>query len=335
MVVKYSTSAIPNTIKTNNIVFGLDNADYGPTSTSGFWNGIDPPSSGYTIYTLTESRQEPSIVVAHNDAEAIYFAKSFGGTNINTINDAINYFLSGSSYTTIANITYPNIVTNGLMLHVDPAFLPSYPGNGTHVKDLNHTTGWNFGGSTVSFDNTTQSFNFSVDGNAKYLLSDTSFELISATSGITYDFWCYLVDNVDASLPSLFYDTGQGANPFVWIYENAGSFAIQFAYGTAYTAVATHPTVFDTWRNLVISIQYGPSTYLTSYVNGSISNLDHYIPGVTGSFPNINNQKYIGCYGASGGHNWTGKMGAVKIYDRILSQTEITKNYDALKFRYF
>ena len=331
MVVKYSTSAIPNTIKTNNIVFGLDNADYGPTSTSGFWNGIDPPSSGYTIYTLTESRQEPSIVVAHNDAEAIYFAKSFGGTNINTIGDAINYFLSGSSYTTIANITYPNIVTNGLMLHVDPAFLPSYPGNGTHVKDLNHTTGWNFGGSTVSFNTSTQSFEFSNDSNAKWIQSDTSFQLTSPTSGLTYDFWCYLVGSV--GLPSLFFDTGQGANPFVWIYENGGSMCIQFSNG-GIVAPVVGTTVKDVWRNIVITFQYGSASesHLYSYING-INVVDSAL-GTLALFPNVVSYKQIGDYGSSSNHNWAGYIGPIKIYNRILSQNEVTQNYNALKGRF-
>jgi len=331
MVVKYSTSAIPNTIKTNNIVFGLDNADYGPTSTSGFWNGIDPPSSGYTIYTLTESRQEPSIVVAHNDDEAIYFAKSFGGININTINDAINYFLSGSTYTTIANITYPNIVTNGLILHVDPAFLPSYPGNGTHIRDLVHTTGWDLGGSTVSFDNTTQSFAFSNDSNAKWIVSDASFQLTSPTSGLTYDFWCYLVGSV--SLPSLFFDTGQGANPFVWIYENGGPIWIQYSNGVIQATVVA-PDGKNVWRNIIVTFQYGSSsdTEIKSYVNSNI--YQNTKPNVVSFFPNVTSQKVIGDYGYAPGHNWAGFMGTVKIYNRILSQTEITQNYNALKGRF-
>jgi hypothetical protein len=331
MVVKYSTSAVPNTIKTNNIVFGISDADYGPTSSTGFWNGIDPPSSGYTIYTLTESRPEPSILVANNDNECVSIAKSFGGINVNTINEGINHLLSGSTNTTIVNINYPNIITNGLILHVDPGFLPSYPRNGTYVRDLNHTTGWNFGGSTVSFDASTQSFAFSNDSNAKWIQSSQSFQLTSPTSGLTYDFWCYLVGTV--GLPSLFYDTGQGANPFVWIYENGGYMCIQYSNG-GIVAPIVGTTVKDVWRNIVITFQYGSASesHLCSYINGT--NVVDSALGTLALFPTVMSYKQIGDYGSAPGHNWAGYIGPVKIYNRILSQNEVTQNYNMIKGRF-
>lgn len=86
------------------MVFGYhSDAEWGPTVITGFWNGIDPPTSGYTIYYLTALRQEPIIVVAHNDTECIYFAKEFGGTGINTINDAITYLSVTNPDTNIFN----------------------------------------------------------------------------------------------------------------------------------------------------------------------------------------------------------------------------------------
>ena len=102
--VKYSTISVPNTIKNKNMVFGYHgDADFGPTEITGFWNGIDPPIGGYTIYHVTASRQEPSIHIAHNDAECINFARLFGGVGINTIGDAITYFSTINPDTNIFN----------------------------------------------------------------------------------------------------------------------------------------------------------------------------------------------------------------------------------------
>ena len=102
--VKYSTISVPNTIKNKNMVFGYhSDADFGPTEITGFWNGIDPPIGGYTIYHVTASRQEPSIHIAHNDAECINFARLFGGVGINTIDDAITYFSTINPDTNIFN----------------------------------------------------------------------------------------------------------------------------------------------------------------------------------------------------------------------------------------
>ena len=53
--------------------------DYGPTSITGFYKGIEPPVGGYTIY-MTKLLQGPSIHVAHNDEQCIFFLRSFGST---------------------------------------------------------------------------------------------------------------------------------------------------------------------------------------------------------------------------------------------------------------
>jgi hypothetical protein len=61
--------------------------DYGPTTSTGFYNGITPPPSGYTIY-VTKVDDGPSIHVANNDTECIFFLRSFGSTGT-TIVDVI------------------------------------------------------------------------------------------------------------------------------------------------------------------------------------------------------------------------------------------------------
>jgi hypothetical protein len=92
------------TNKNKNMVFGSHgDAEWGPTSITGFWNGADPPTGGYTIYYLTALRQEPIIYVANTDDKCIFLAKQFGGTNINTISDAITYFSVTNPDTNIFN----------------------------------------------------------------------------------------------------------------------------------------------------------------------------------------------------------------------------------------
>jgi len=126
MVVKYSTTPVANTIKVNNLVFGSEPVGYGPTSSTGFWNGIDPPTSGYTIYYYTSGMTMPSIVCPNNDTDAIYWAKVYceettnliNSTNFlnwstinNTILSAITYLSIGQSFTSY-NIT--PTATNGI-----------------------------------------------------------------------------------------------------------------------------------------------------------------------------------------------------------------------------
>ena len=98
MHVKCSTTTVPNSIKIDNLVFGSEPVSYGPTSSTGFYNGIDPPISGYTIYYATSGMTVPSIVVANNDTELIYWSKAYGGDTTNLLydNGVINWSIGNS-----------------------------------------------------------------------------------------------------------------------------------------------------------------------------------------------------------------------------------------------
>ena len=86
-VIKSGTTTLESVIK-GDFRVGVDGvADYGPTTLPGFYNGITPPPSGYTIY-VTKVDDGPSIHVANNDDECVFFLKSFGSTGT-TINDVL------------------------------------------------------------------------------------------------------------------------------------------------------------------------------------------------------------------------------------------------------
>jgi hypothetical protein len=69
-VVKYTTSTETLSLKKGNLYLGVGDVDKGPTASTGFWNGITPPTSGYTVYVGRNSN-DPSIFVANNDSELI------------------------------------------------------------------------------------------------------------------------------------------------------------------------------------------------------------------------------------------------------------------------
>jgi hypothetical protein len=48
--IKYNTSAETLALKKGNFWIGTGDVGKGPTSSTGFYNGITPPSGGYTIY---------------------------------------------------------------------------------------------------------------------------------------------------------------------------------------------------------------------------------------------------------------------------------------------
>jgi hypothetical protein len=85
--IKSGTTILTSYVK-GDVRVGVDGeSEYGPTENTGFYNGITPPVGGYTIYVLKES-QGPSIHVAYDDSQCIFFLKSFGSTGT-TISDVL------------------------------------------------------------------------------------------------------------------------------------------------------------------------------------------------------------------------------------------------------
>ena len=126
--IKYSTSAQTLALKKGNFYIGTGDVGKGPTSTTDYYNGITPPSGGYTIY-LNKASGGPSIYTAANDAALISLSNTIAGQTFATAAAALAWF-STQTDKMVFNADYPAVVTNGLVLNVDAGFTPSYPTTG-------------------------------------------------------------------------------------------------------------------------------------------------------------------------------------------------------------
>ena len=126
-------SAVTKNTTFNIGVTGAD--DYGPTSQKGFYKGIIPPVGGYTIY-MHKELQGPSIHVADDDNQCIFFLKSFGATG-STISEVLAWSTGRTDIwvqtaeITINDITgnTQQIVSDGLVLKLDASNSSSYSGS--------------------------------------------------------------------------------------------------------------------------------------------------------------------------------------------------------------
>jgi len=91
--IKYSTGSETLALNKGNFYIGTGDVGKGPTSTTGYYNGITPPSGGYTIY-LNKATGGPSIYTCTNDTELISLTNSIAGTSYTTANECLVYFLS-------------------------------------------------------------------------------------------------------------------------------------------------------------------------------------------------------------------------------------------------
>jgi hypothetical protein len=88
--IKYSTTGDTLSLEKGNFFIGVGDVPKGPTSTTGHWQGITPPISGYTIYA-NKASEGPSIMVVENDAKLVEFTNGFSAQEFNYISNGGNF----------------------------------------------------------------------------------------------------------------------------------------------------------------------------------------------------------------------------------------------------
>ena len=132
--IKYNVSAETLALKKGNFWIGTGDVSKGPTSNTGYYNGITPPSGGYTIY-LNKANNGPSIYTVTSDAQLISLTNTIAGASYTTVAQCLTYY-AGQTDKMIFNIDYPPIVTNGLTLNLDATVVSSYPNTDNTFYDL-------------------------------------------------------------------------------------------------------------------------------------------------------------------------------------------------------
>ena len=318
-VIASATTISNGTLKRNNFLIGVNTSViYGPTSSTNFWNGIVPSSGGYTVYAQ-KSSQGPSIRTAANDSELITIARQYGGTNINTINDALNYF-NGQSNNLVTNIDYPNIVTSGLTLIIDSGYVPSYPTTGTTWYDLS---------GNVNDGTLVNSPTFNSSNNGYFTFNGTTqaatLTSLNLQQNFTLDGW------FNPSVLNGFVMFGQGTTSanqglHIWYTTNTNIRFGMYANDTDFTV----STSTGNWYNIVCTYNNSSPYTKQLYLNGveqagSIVGAAAYAG--SGTFR-------LGATYSSSGEYGNGSYAGMKMYNRILSATEVLQNYNATKTRF-
>ncbi len=320
--IKYTTGSETLALKKGNFYIGTGDVGKGPTSSTGFYNGISPPSGGYTIYLNKESGG-PSIYTASNDAQLISLTNSIAGQSYTTVNQCLVYF-AGQTDKICVNRDYEGIVTDGLVLNVDAGFTPSYPQSGTSGNDL---SGKNNNGSLIN--GTGYSSNdggiFSFDGVDDYISfgNDSSLNPQFLTLSIFIKF------NSFSSRPHI--GKGGGSTGAYYIVIETGS-ELRFFYSKgpdgSWNFLQGSNLSTNTWYQITITYDgVGPKIYLNGSLNVSANN-----SGVLKTTDGDNLK--IGGYGGNPGLPVNGFSNGLLVYNRALSASEVLQNYNAQKSRF-
>ena len=127
--IKYNVSAQTLALKKGNFWIGTGDVGKGDTASTDYWNGISPPSSGYTIY-LNKATQGPSIYVPTTDASLIELTNRIGLQSFTTVAQCLNWYRTENDKM-VFNIDYPAIPTSGITFISDVGTTLCYPLTGT------------------------------------------------------------------------------------------------------------------------------------------------------------------------------------------------------------
>ncbi len=331
--VKYSTSSESLALKKGNFWVGTGDVPKGPTSTTGFWNGITPPAGGYTVY-LNKASQGPSIYTCSNDTDLIVLTGKIAGTSFSTVAQALAWYNTQSDKM-VLNIDYPPIVTNGLTVNLDVTNVLSYPNSGNDWYDLSGNSnngGLGIGSPSFSTFDGKRSIRFNNLNKYVYSPPYDGF-VLSANPGIsasgtsfTFEAWFYQVSGGSQTVILANaggcdgYRWGPQAGSAYWLLGNAD------CSGYAEGSVSNSTSMVGRWVQMVGIFDragtLGNGSRFYHYVNGTLEgSVGTYTPTIQLGAPGI-----TACCGAFDGY-----LSVVRVYNRALLQSEITANWNAQK----
>lgn len=223
------------------------------------------------------------------------------------------------------SVTITCLSNSGLVLHLDAGNTNSYSGSGTTWNDLSGN------GSNVTLNNTTYS---SANGGYLVFNNTTSYADFTANIGstnvVTVEMWVKT-----NSLANGMYFGFNKYDAFVndrSIGFNTGS---SDQYGITSSKV-NELGILGAWRHLVFVMYAGSITNNKIYVNGESQSLTQILTSFSATNSNFNS-------GAGRISSWLYDLNwrmnlnisSFKIYNRELSQQEITNNFNASRTKFF
>lgn len=233
---------------------------------------------------------------------------------------------------------YKNVITRGLVLHLDASALESYPSSGTNWYDL---SGYDYHGTLINGPTYNSSNQGSIvfDGTNDYI---TTADVNHGTSEFTLEAWVYF-NGFNSNNCIIKKNTDNDYWPVFSMYvENNGTFRGYYStqtYGAclegAYTTTGNVTTAG--WYHLCYSKGAGGYTTMKLHKNGVSQSYSFYLygshinevcnsskpvlVGIDYDYPNFISPV-------------NGRIPVVRIYNRQLSDAEIIHNYDVQKARF-
>jgi hypothetical protein len=220
----------------------------------------------------------------------------------------------------MATAAGPKSVNDGLIYFIDPSNVKSYSGVGTVIYDLSGNGKTSYFTNGALYQNTSKGV-VNVDGNNDFI----STPLFNLTNPVTVSVWVKNVINDSPVFSAFGAGVNYGNNEVIHYFSNK---SILIAGNPDAGKYFQFPQLnLNQWSNLVMTrdVVNNVRVYLNGV--GSTSNPQ--------SYSNTLQMNQIGRYSNfTNIYNPRGSIGEVKIYNRALSTSEISQNYNATRKKY-
>lgn len=222
----------------------------------------------------------------------------------------------------------PDIDRAGLVFNMDIAEPSCYSGSGTTVTDIQgNVSGTMTNGPTYSSSNGGY---ISFDGSNDYITfgSNTSY---NTPNGATYEVYVYPTAAGEFVTRGTSDSGTYPDNPRLYVGSTGSLYWDWSTPGSDKYMDSNLSCTMSAWNHVVATAT--PGGTLDLYVNGRIASGTKYNMPMPSTLPNTNDPLIIG------GANWipryfAGRIGCVRIYNRVLSLNNIIDNYSIFKRRY-
>jgi hypothetical protein len=230
------------------------------------------------------------------------------------------------------SVTINCVEMSGLVLHYDPSRTASYPGTGTTITDL---TGQGRHGTMSNLTFTSPYFTF--NGTSSQISVTDSIGLEPQGGDYTIEVWVNQSVAGNDVVLGKFNAGGLTQNVGYSIRTTNSTFYAQYGSGsgsgaTLFQNSTNHTATIGTWYQLVYVFTNIATNTFETFVNGtSIGSVNHSLASILNTSTNL----YIGSYNNGEYAQWfDGKIGIVRMYNKVLTASEILGNYNTDKSKY-
>jgi hypothetical protein len=333
--VNYNLTTLSLALKKGNFYLGVGDVGKGPTSGTSYYHGITPVIGGYTLYVARSGTNQPKIYTASTDSQLILLTNTLFATNFTTIAQCNQYFIDRVD-TMLLNNEPGAIVTDSLSLCLIPHNTSSHnQSNDGQWFDLINGLVFDYQGAMTPLTTLNGAKGFQFNGTG-YWQCSTNYSLVDLGGNCTVVLWVY--GSQGGTRTTIFQKNGTTNTSYqqeiAITWEGNSSFSYYSRLSPDYDYAFMEATTSSTsWCMVALKMSTGKTTsprvgYRSK--NGSAWVQDYVsrsnVALVTAADIVIGNGYAGTCY--------SGGIGTVLCYNKMLSDSEILQVYNATKTYY-